>query len=117
MIATPMETHGTLVRRRAHKAIWCEKPFAASTGGPRIGVNYAFAFLDAVQRHHQVPLTGDIVLDPTMAVAIADKLAHDFECFAPGTTAANPGAIAAGDARWPWWRELAEQLAMDGMTV
>ena len=75
------------------------------------------AVLDAVQRHHQVPLTGDIVLDPTMAVAIADKLAHDFECFAPGTTAANPGAIAAGDARWPWWRELAEQLAMDGMTV
>ena len=75
------------------------------------------AVLDAVQRHDQVSLTGEVVLDPTMAVAIADKLAHDFECFAPGTTAANPAAIAAGDARWPWWREMAEQLALDGMAV
>ncbi len=75
------------------------------------------AVLDAVQRHHQVSLTGEIELGPTLAVAVANQLAHDFERFAPGTTAANPSAIAAGDPRWPWWRELAEQLAMDGMAV
>ncbi len=75
------------------------------------------AVIEAVQRHHQVSLAGEIVLDPTLAVAVANRLAHDFDQFAPGTTAANPAAIAAGDPRWPWWRELAEQLAMDGMAV
>ena len=75
------------------------------------------AVLEAVQHHHAVSLAGDITLDASLAVAVADRLAHDVERFAPGTTAANPGAIAAGDPRWPWWRELAEQLAMDGMAV
>jgi HD-like signal output (HDOD) protein len=75
------------------------------------------AVLEAVHHHHAVSLTGDIALDATFAVAVADRLAHDVERFAPGTTAANPAAVAAGDPRWPWWRELAEQLAMDGMAV
>lgn len=75
------------------------------------------AVLDAVQRHHQVSFAGEVVLDATMAVAIANRLAHDFDHFAPGTTAANPSAVAAGDPRWPWWRELAEQLATDGLAV
>ncbi len=75
------------------------------------------AVLDAVHRHHQVSLAGEITLDATLAVAIANRLAHAVDQFAPGTTAANPGAVAAGDPRWPWWRELAEQLAMDGLGV
>ena len=73
--------------------------------------------LDAVHRHHQVSLAGEIELDATLAVAIADRLAHAVDQFAPGTTAANPAAVSAGDSRWPWWRELAEQLAMDGLAV
>lgn len=75
------------------------------------------AVLDAVHRHHEVSLTGEVTLDATMAVAIANQLARDVERFAPGTTAANPAAVAAGDPRWPWWRELAEQLAMDALEV
>ncbi len=73
--------------------------------------------LEAVQRHHSISLAGELVLDAVTAVAIADRLARECERFAPGTTAANPAAVAAGDPRWPWWRELAEQLAMDGMAV
>ena len=75
------------------------------------------AVLDAVQRHHQVALAGEITLDATVAVAIANRLAHHVDQFAPGTAAANPSLVAAGDPRWPWWRELAEHLALDGMAV
>jgi HD-like signal output (HDOD) protein len=75
------------------------------------------AVIEAVQRHHAVSFASDIALDATTAVAIADRLARDVERFSPGMTAANPALVASGDPRWPWWRELAEQLAMDGMAV
>ena len=31
---------------------------------------------EAVQHHHEVSFAGEIVLDPTMAVAVANRLAH-----------------------------------------
>ena len=75
------------------------------------------AVVEAVERHHELSLAGEFALDATMAVAVANRLARDVERFSPGTTAANQAAVAAGDPRWPWWRELAEQLTVDGMVV
>jgi HD-like signal output (HDOD) protein len=74
--------------------------------------------LEAVHRHHRVSLLGDLELDSTVAVALADQLAHDLARQGPPpATAADPGVISHADPRWPWWREMAEQLAGEASGV
>lgn len=126
VIASQLPAEYTLIEQRAAKeglphyvverdVVGCDH---AVLGAALLGQwGLSSTVLEAVQRHHAVSFAGDIMLDATTAVAIADRLARDVERFSPGTTAANPAAVAAGDPRWPWWRELAEQLAMDGMAV
>lgn len=70
--------------------------------------------VEAVHRHHRVSLAGDLTLDPALAVALADRLAHDLgRAGRRPATAADPGVISDADPRWPWWREMAEQLAAE----
>lgn len=74
--------------------------------------------LEAVHRHHELSLEGDLQLEPGIAVTLADRLAHDLtrEGQRPAT-AADPGVVSHADPRWPWWREMAEQLAHESSTV
>ncbi len=74
--------------------------------------------IEAVHRHHRVSLEGDLLLEPTLAVTLADRLAHDLsrEGLRPAT-AADPAVVSHADPRWPWWREMAEQLAHEATTA
>lgn len=126
LIATQLPAEHEQIRRqheRSGEALWQIERRVLGTDHGELGASLLgqwglpTAVLEAVHHHHGLALEGEIVLDPVMAVTIADRLAHEVERFAPGTTAANPGAISFGDPRWPWWRELAEQLANDALAV
>jgi len=75
------------------------------------------AVVTAVRQHHECPLTGDLVLDTTVAVALADLLVRDVERDVAAPTAEDPTALISGDPRWPWWRALAGELDEDAMAA
>ncbi len=75
------------------------------------------AVVTAVRQHHECPLLGDLVLDTTVAVALAERLVHDVEGDLALPTAADPTALDGGDPRWPWWRALAGELDEDAMAA
>jgi HD-like signal output (HDOD) protein/CheY-like chemotaxis protein len=74
--------------------------------------------LEAVHGHHGISLEVQHALNPSRAVALADRLAHnvtDPDDIREGRSAL-PIAVVT-DPRWSWWREMAEQLAMDAMVA
>lgn len=75
------------------------------------------AVVTAVRQHHECPLAGELVLDTTVAVALAERLVHDVERDVDVPTAEDPTAILSGDPRWPWWRALAGELDEDAMAA
>jgi HD-like signal output (HDOD) protein/CheY-like chemotaxis protein len=70
--------------------------------------------LEAVHGHHGLSLEVQHTLNPARAVALADRLAHDVSDpeDVRDQRAVLPIALLT-DPRWSWWREMAEQLAMD----
>ena len=70
--------------------------------------------LEAVHGHHAHSLEIQQRLNPSRAVALADRLAHDVTDSAEvrERRSALPITIVT-DPRWSWWREMAEQLATD----
>ncbi len=74
--------------------------------------------LEAVHGHHGLALEVPQKLNSVRAVALADRLAHDVTDAedARERRPALPVALVT-DPRWSWWHEMAEQMAMDGMTV
>jgi len=74
--------------------------------------------LEAVHGHHGLALDVPQRLNTARAVALADRLAHDVTD--PEATRDRrpvlPVALVT-DPRWSWWREMAEQMSMDGMAV
>ena len=71
----------------------------------------------AVREHHSCPLTGELVLDPIVAVALAEHLVNELEGDVPNPTANDPTAVHEGDPRWPWWRALAAEFDEDAMAA
>jgi HD-like signal output (HDOD) protein len=70
--------------------------------------------LEAVHGHHGLSLEIQHSLNPSRAVALADRLAHDVTD--PEEVRDRRNALPmtlVTDPRWSWWREMAEQLAMD----
>ena len=74
--------------------------------------------LEAVHGHHGLTFDVPQRLNSGRAVALADRLAHDVTDpeDARERRPALPVALVT-DPRWSWWHEMAEQMAMDGMTV
>jgi HD-like signal output (HDOD) protein/CheY-like chemotaxis protein len=74
--------------------------------------------LEAVHGHHGLALDVPQRLNPTRAVALADRLAHDVtdEEEARELRPVLPLTLLT-DPRWNWWREMAEQMALDGTVV
>ena len=70
--------------------------------------------LEAVHGHHGLSLEVQHRLNPSRAVALADRLAHDVTDSEEVRERRNalPMTLVT-DPRWSWWREMAEQLAMD----
>ena len=74
--------------------------------------------LETVSGHHGLSLEVSHRLNPARAVALADRLAHDVTD--PESVREQRGVLPLAlvtDPRWSWWREMAEQLAMDGSAV
>jgi len=74
--------------------------------------------LEAVNGHHGLALDVPQRLNPTRAVALADRLAHDVSD--PEEVREQRSVLPVAlvtDPRWTWWREMAEQMAMEGSTV
>ena len=74
--------------------------------------------LEAVHGHHGLALEVPQKLNSVRAVALADRLAHDVTD--PEDARERRPALPVArvtDPRWSWWHEMAEQMAMDGMTV
>ena len=71
--------------------------------------------LEAVHGHHGLALDVPHKLNPTRAVALADRLAHDVTDTEESRERrpALPVALVT-DPRWSWWHEMAEQMAMEG---
>jgi HD-like signal output (HDOD) protein len=88
----------------------------ASVGAFLLGLwGLPSAIVDAVHRHHaeggEIPQR----LDAARAVALADRLAHDVTD--PPEVRERRGAlpvVVITDPRWSWWREMAEQMALEG---
>jgi HD-like signal output (HDOD) protein len=74
--------------------------------------------LEAVHGHHGLALDVPQRLNPTRAVALADRLAHDVTD-AEEMREARPvlPLTLLTDPRWNWWREMAEQMAMEGQAA
>ncbi|HTR98040.1 MAG TPA: response regulator [Candidatus Acidoferrales bacterium] len=74
--------------------------------------------LEAVNGHHGLALEVPHRLNPSRAVALADRLAHDVTDSEEQREqrAVLPVALLT-DPRWTWWREMAEQMAMEGSAV
>jgi putative nucleotidyltransferase with HDIG domain len=74
--------------------------------------------LEAVHGHHGLALDVPTRLNPSRAVALADRLAHDVTDTEQerDRRAVLPVAVIT-DPRWAWWREMAEQMAMEGSAV
>jgi len=76
------------------------------------------AILEAVNGHHGLALDVPGRLNAARAVALADRLAHDVTD--PEEVCEQRRALPitlVTDPRWAWWREMAEQLAMDASAV
>jgi len=74
--------------------------------------------LEAVHGHHGLALDVPQRLNTVRAVALADRLAHDVTD--PEDVRERRAALPVSlvtDPRWQWWREMAEQMAMDGQVV
>ena len=74
--------------------------------------------LEAVHGHHGISLEVHHRLNPSRAVALADRLAHDVTD--PEDVREQRSVLPMTlitDPRWAWWREMAEQMAMDTATV
>jgi HD-like signal output (HDOD) protein/CheY-like chemotaxis protein len=70
--------------------------------------------LEAVHGHHGISLEVHHRLNPSRAVALADRLAHDVTD--PEDVREQRSVLPMTlitDPRWAWWREMAEQMAMD----
>jgi HD-like signal output (HDOD) protein/CheY-like chemotaxis protein len=74
--------------------------------------------LEAVHAHHGLALEVPHRLNPSRAVALADRLAHEATDSdeVRARTPALPLAVVT-DPRWSWWREMAEQMAVEGSAV
>ena len=74
--------------------------------------------LESVNGHHGLSLEVSQRLNPARAVALADRLAHDVTDAEEMRELRGVLPIAVvTDPRWSWWREMAEQLAMDAAAV
>jgi HD-like signal output (HDOD) protein/CheY-like chemotaxis protein len=74
--------------------------------------------LEAVHGHHGISLEVHHRLNPSRAVALADRLAHDVTD--PEDVREQRSVLPMTlitDPRWAWWREMAEQMAMDAAVV
>lgn len=74
--------------------------------------------LEAVHGHHGISLEVHHRLNPSRAVALADRLAHDVTD--PEDVREQRSVLPMTlitDPRWAWWREMAEQMAMDAAAV
>jgi HD-like signal output (HDOD) protein/CheY-like chemotaxis protein len=72
--------------------------------------------LESVNGHHGLSLEVVHRLNPARAVALADRLAHDIT---DGDAERERRAVLplalVTDARWSWWREMAEQFAAESV--
>jgi HD-like signal output (HDOD) protein len=74
--------------------------------------------LEAVNNHHGLALDVPTRLNPSRAVALADRLAHDVtDSDEVRELRAVLEVSVVTDPRWAWWREMAEQMTMEGSAV
>lgn len=72
--------------------------------------------VEAVHGHEDPPAELPQALDARCAVAIANRLAHDASDPEAARRRRPPLTVAVlTDPRWGWWREMADQLALEGV--
>jgi HD-like signal output (HDOD) protein len=76
------------------------------------------AILEAVLGHQEPPTELPRALQPAQAVSIANRLAHDAMDGEAAKVRRAPLTVAVlTDPRWQWWREMADQLVLEGVEV